>query len=472
MSSEIISMKKQSNNSPILIVDDDEGLLFSMRTALLSAGLPDPLMISDSRQVLDVVSRQHFQLALLDLIMPHLDGMEVLKQIKKVSPETQCVILTAVDDVATAVKAIQLGAYDYLVKPLQVKRTTLAVRHALERYQLKRGMALFEKPQSFADLKNPDAFSNIVAEDESMALVFHQAEACAQTDYNVMITGETGVGKGLLARAMHSISLRSEGPFVPVNMPAFSQTLFEDGFFGHLRGAYTGAVSDKRGFFEAARGGTLFLDEISELDPSIQGKLLQVIEEKEFYRLGSTDLTKVDLRLLSASNRNLDQSVKSGAFRGDLYYRLNEFHIHIPPLRRRLKDILPLARYFLHTHAKKNQKPIESIDPSLCEALQQYHYPGNVRELENIIASAVLAESGKTLSIGSAQNLKLNPPIHFPNQDKAFQSLAQVERQHIQRALQVTKGNRTKAAKMLGIGLRTLQRKLKSFSSSSDSAPD
>lgn len=463
MRSEKTSMKKRSTEPPILIVDDDEGLLFSIRAALLSAGLPDPVMISDSRNVLDLVSRQHFHLAMLDLIMPHLDGMDVLKQIKQVSPETQCIILTAVDDVSTAVKAIRLGAYDYLVKPLQVKRTVLAVRNALERYQLKRGMALFEKPQSFADLKNPEAFNAIVAEDQSMALVFHQAEICARTEYNIMITGETGVGKGLLARSIHILSLQSSGPFVPVNMPAFTQTLFEDDFFGHMRGAYTGAVSDKRGFFEAAQGGTLFLDEITELVPAVQGKLLQVIEEKEFYRLGSTDLIKVDLRLLSASNRDLDQLVRSGAFRGDLYYRLNEFHIHIPPLRQRKNDILPLANHFLRSHAEKNNKRIESIDAVLREALVQYPYPGNVRELENIVASAVLAENGRTLSLNSVPQLKNHPSIHIQGQDPRFKSLAEIQQRHIERALEVTGGNRTQAAKLLGIGLRTLQRKLKSY---------
>jgi transcriptional regulator with PAS, ATPase and Fis domain len=296
-----------------------------------------------------------------------------------------------------------------------------------------------------------------------MALVFHQAETCARTEYNIMITGETGVGKGLLARAIHTLSLRSSGPFVAVNMPAFTQTLFEDDFFGHMRGAYTGAVSDRRGFFEAAQGGTLFLDEITELVPAVQGKLLQVIEEKEFYRLGSTDLIKVDLRLLSASNRDLDQLVRSGAFRGDLYYRLNEFHIHIPPLRQRKNDILPLAKHFLRSHAEKNNKRIGGIDPVLVEALVQYPYPGNVRELENIVASAVLAENGRTLSLNSVPQLKNLPSTHIQGQDTHFKTLAEIQQRHIERALEVTDGNRTRAAKLLGIGLRTLQRKLKRY---------
>jgi DNA-binding NtrC family response regulator len=456
-------MENPSTNTPILIVDDDEGLLFSMRAALLSAGLPDPDMISDSRQVLEMVRSHQYHLALLDLIMPHMDGMEVLKQIKQESPATECIILTAVDDVGTAVKAMRYGAYDYLVKPLQAKRTIIAIRHALERYQLKIGIALFERPQSFADLNHPEVFQEMVAEDERMARVFHQAETCAQSDYNVMITGETGVGKGMLARTLHKLSARASGPFVAVNMPSFSQSLFENDFFGHTRGAFTGAVSNKKGFFETAQGGTLFLDEITELAPAIQGKLLRVIEDKEFYRLGSTQIVNVDVKILSASNRDLEKTVKSGDFRGDLYYRLNEYHIHIPPLRSRLKDIIPMAYYFLRKHAKINNKDIHEISSSLKDMLMQYDYPGNVRELEHIVASAVLAEKSKILGLASVQNLGIEKPSASVHPPKAFPKLLDVQRQHIEKALEITNGNRTHAAKLLGIGLRTLQRKLKAY---------
>ena len=452
-------------NSHILVVDDDEGLLFSIRAALLSAGLPDPTMVSDSRQLLDLVRKERFHLALLDLIMPHLDGMEVLKQIKQESPSTECIILTAVDDVSTAVKAIHMGAYDYLVKPLQVKRTIIAIRHALERYQLKQGMALFERPQSFADLRHPERFSEMLAEDEAMALVFHQAEACADSDYNVMLTGETGVGKGMLARIIHNLSAKAAGPFVAVNMPAFSQNLFEDEFFGHKRGAYTGAFDDKRGFFEAAQGGTLFLDEITELPHAMQGKLLRVIEDKELFRLGSTDVVNLDLRILSASNKDVEKSVDAGDFRGDLYFRLNEYHIHIPPLRRRPKDIMPLAYHFLRRHADKNNKKIKSISDALAEYLQQYTYPGNVRELEHVISSAVLAERSEVLGLASVQESKGRSVSAKQLIYETFPPLADVQKQHIEKALELTNGNRTQAAQLLGIGLRTLQRKLKRISS-------
>ena len=455
-------MEDLPEKSPILIVDDDEGLLLSIRAALLSAGLPDPLLVSDSRRVEAVVTQNSFQLAMIDLIMPHLDGLEVLKQIKQGSPKTECIIVTAVDDVASAVEAMRFGAYDYLVKPLKPKRVTIAVSHALERYQLKRGIALYERPQSFADLKTPEAFAEMIAKDESMALVFHQSEICAASDLNVMITGETGVGKGMLARIIHKLSRRAEGPFVAVNMSAFSQTLFEDDFFGHIRGAYTGAVADRRGFVEAAQGGTLFLDEITELEPAAQAKILRVIEEKEFFRLGSTEIRSADLRILSASNRDINHSVISGRLRGDLYFRLNEYHIRIPPLRHRPKDIDALSVYFLEKHAKKNKRNIGHISDEVMDQMHRYPFRGNVRELENIIASAVLAETGDTLTPASVKlQSSLNPTASSTRE--TFLTLAEVEKKHIIKALEYTKGNRTRAAKLLGIGLRTLQRKIKSM---------
>ena len=461
-SSAEISMINLPEKSPILIVDDDEGLLFAIRAALLSAGLPDPALTSDSRTVCDLMRAHRFHLVLLDLIMPHLDGLKLLQMIKEISPATECIIVTAVDEVDTAVQAMRFGAYDYLVKPLDPERTTIAISHALERYQLRQGMALFERPQSFSDLRHPEAFGTMVAHDESMALVFRQAEICAESDYNVMITGETGVGKGMLARIIHQLSRRRNGPFVAVNMPAFSHTLFEDDIFGHIRGAYTGAVADKKGFFEAARGGTFFLDEITELAPTMQGKLLRVTEEKEFFRLGSTDVVNVDLRFISASNRDMNEAIASGQLRRDLYFRLNEYHIHIPPLRRRPKDVAMLANHFLRLHASKNNRPVKGISLELIQALKQYPFPGNVRELENIIATAVLKENGQELSLSSVRELvSVGMPPSFSAED--FISLAAIQKAHIEHALALTGGNRTRAARLLGIGLRTLQRKLKIF---------
>jgi DNA-binding NtrC family response regulator len=295
-----------NNQTPILVVDDDVGLLSSIKATLISSGMQEPALVSDSRRVMELIKRNHFRVVFLDLIMPHKNGMEVLKQVKKTYPKIECVIVTAIDDVSSAVQAMKYGAYDYLVKPLNSKKLIIVINRALERYNLRHGLALFERVQTFSDLKNPLAFADVITEDETMALVFHQAESVAPTDYSVIISGESGTGKEMLARIIHDLSNRSNRPFLAVNMAAFSKTLFEDEFFGHNKGAYTGAISEKRGFFEAAQGGTLFLDEITELEPSLQGKLLRVIQESELYRLGSTEIKDVDVRIIAATNRDIN----------------------------------------------------------------------------------------------------------------------------------------------------------------------
>lgn len=383
-----------NNKTPILVVDDDVGLLLSIKATLVSSGMPEPALVSDSGRVMELLRNHHFHLVLLDLLMPHLSGMDILLHLKEEFPDIECVIVTAVDEVSSAVQAMKFGAYDYLVKPLNSEKLIIVVNRALERYSLRHGLALFERRQSFSDIDNPLAFKDMVAQDEAMALVFHQTEAVATTDYSVVITGESGTGKEMLARIIHRLSNRSNRPFLAVNVAAFSKTLFEDEFFGHTKGAYTGALSDKEGFFEAAQGGTLFLDEITELEPSFQGKLLRVIQEGELYRLGSTVVRNVDVRIIVATNRDIQEEIRKNAFRTDLFYRLNMCHINVPPLRDRTDDILPLAHHFLKIHATKNKKEIDSLAPDLADRLLEYPFPGNVRELENIIASAVLLVKG------------------------------------------------------------------------------
>lgn len=451
-----------NNKTPILVVDDDAGLLLSIKTTLVSTGMPEPALVSDSRRVIELVGKHHFHLVLLDLIMPHLSGMDILQKLKEEFPDIECVIMTAVDEVSSAVQAMRFGAYDYLVKPLSTEKLIIVINRALERYSLRQGLTLFERRQLFSDLINPKAFKDMVAADQVMALVFRQVEAVAPTEYSVVITGETGTGKEVLARIIHTLSNRSNMPFLAVNMAAFNKTLFEDEFFGHAKGAFTGALSDKRGFFEAAQGGTIFLDEITELEPSLQGKLLRVIQERELYRLGSTEVRNVDVRILAATNRVISEEIRKGHFRADLFSRLNMAHINIPPLRERKKDIIPLARHFLKIHAGKNNKEIDSLAPDLADRLSDHPFSGNVRELENIIASAVLLENGKLLTLSSVPDLA---SIVKSGRNKAdeLHTLAELEDRHIRWVLDATRGNRTHAAKILGIGLRTLQRKLKTF---------
>ena len=449
-------------HTPVLVVDDDEGLLLSIKATLVSAGLPEPALIADSRNVLNEVRKHPFRLILLDLMMPHLNGLEVLEKIKAEFPNTECVIVSASDEVATAVQAMTLGASDYLVKPLNSEKLVALVNRTLEKYNLQDELARFGRKKVFEELRNPQAFSGMVAEDESMALVFHQVEAVAGTDYSVVINGESGTGKEMLARVIHLLSNRSNAPFYAVNMASVSKTIFEDEFFGHAKGAYTDAASDRRGFFEAAHGGTLFLDEITELDPALQAKLLRVIEEREFYRLGSTEIRNVDVRIIAATNRDINEEIIKGHFRADLFYRINMYNIKIPPLRERRDDILPLASHFLNLHAKANQKKIQGLSPELAERLLKTSFPGNVRELENMIAAAVLLEKGKSLSLASARNLL---PYTGPERRKNIEllTLDELEKRHIKKVLEVTGGNRPKAAKILGVNVTTVYRKLEKY---------
>jgi DNA-binding NtrC family response regulator len=448
--------------TPILAIDDDPGLLTSIHAVLVGAGFPEPALLSNGNLALDWLQRREFRLVLLDLIMPDCDGLEILQRIKSAHPWVECIVFTAVDDVATAIQAIRHGAYDYLVKGQNNERLIIAISRALERFTLREERRLLSDGARFSDLKHPEAFNDLITCDSAMATIFRQVEAVAPTDYSVVITGESGTGKEMLARVLHRLSCRAAQPFVAVNMAAFSQGLFEAEFFGHTRGAYTHAVNDQKGFLEAAQGGTLFLDEITELDLPLQGKLLRVIEERELYRLGSTQLRNIDVRFIAASNRDIKAEIDAQRFRADLFYRLNTCAIHLPPLKARRSDILPIARHFLKRHAATTGKTIARLSPALEERLQRYDFPGNVRELQNIIASAVLVESGPELQL-AATGQNLPPPVDGNHPPQPLPTLAELEFQHIARVLQATNGDRFKAAEILGVNPSTVYRKIKRF---------
>ena len=448
--------------TPILVVDDDTGLLTSIHAVLVGAGFPEPALLSDGRAALDLIAGHGFKLVLLDLMMPDIDGMDLLRTVKSRHPQVECIVFTAVDDVETAIEAIRHGAYDYLVKGQNNEKFILTVNHALERYNLRHERNLLAQDQTFADLRHPEAFEGLMTRDKAMATVFRQVEAVAPTDYSVVISGESGTGKEMLAKVIHRLSNRAGAPFVPVNMAAFSGSLFEHEFFGHTRGAYTNAVGDRKGFLEEAQGGSLFLDEITELDLALQGKLLRVIEEKELYRLGSTRLRSVDVRFIAATNRHVPEEVEGGRFRADLFYRLNTCHIHLPPLRARRADVLPLARHFLKVHAAQNAKTLNDLSPELARRLESYDFPGNVRELQNIIASAVIVETADRLRPASVSlpAASLAPEAH---DHEDLPTLTEVERRHIRRVLDATGGDRAAAAEILGVNLSTVYRKIKRY---------
>lgn len=455
------------HDTPVLVVDDDPGLLLSIRAIIKSAGLPEPALLSNGTRVMELLGTRPFHLVLLDLILPEISGIDLLRRMKRNHPDVECLIITAMDDAPTAVEAMKYGAFDYLVKPLGRERLLIAVQNALQRFDLLHKVSLLENRTAFSDLSHPESFKDMVAEDPLMARVFKEAETYAASDYNLVLTGETGVGKDMLARIIHRLSPRSSGPFMPVSMAALSRSLFENDLFGHSRGAYTGAFTDKKGFFEEAHGGTLFLDEITELDPDLQGAILRVIQERELYRLGSTRAKKVDVRIIAASNRDLPEEVRRKRFRSDLYYRLNVCHINIPPLRERKGDIIPISRHFVRLHSAMNGKTIRDLTPEAMDRLRSYNFPGNVRELENMIASAVVNE--KTGYLTPESVMPMLPETNRAPGDKEprFLSLSEVEMGHIKAVLEATGGNRTRAARILGIGLRTLQRRLSAYQTQS-----
>ncbi|WP_028325745.1 sigma-54-dependent transcriptional regulator [Desulfatirhabdium butyrativorans] len=447
-------------DASILVVDDDTGLLLSVCATLLSAGLPEPAVLSDSSRVMSLLRKHRIQVVMLDLVMPKLSGMAVLEAIKKEYPDIVCIIVTATDEVATAIQAIKLGAYDYLVKPVSAEDLIIVVRRALERYELRKTVTHFETRQSFSAIEHPEAFREMVAEDESMALVFRQVEAVAPTDYSVIISGESGTGKEMLARILHRLSKRKDKPFVAVNMAAFNKSLFEDAFFGHAKGAYTHALDERKGFFETADGGTLFLDEITELDAGLQAKLLRVLQEKEFYRVGSATSRKIDVRIIAATNRDILNEVKEERFRADLFYRLSMYTIKVPPLRERRKDIVPLARYFVKLYGAQQSSVVTDISEELIRNLLNYSFPGNIRELENMIAGAVLLETTGTLQLSSVRHLPQRLPGPLPSVEADWPTLGELEKRYLARVLEKTGGNRKKAAEILGVNQATIYRKI------------
>jgi DNA-binding NtrC family response regulator len=449
-----------NNPTPVLIVDDDTGFLLTIKAILVKAGMAEPALVSDSRRVPELLAKYPFQFVLIDMVMPEIDGLTLLKQIKSSHADVECVIVTVLDDISSAVQAIRYGAYDYLLKPVSPEKLFIVIKRALERYCMRHELAVYEKEPPKSDLKHPEAFDDIIAADKAMVRVFHQVEIVSPTDYSVVITGESGTGKELVARTIHRLSPRAEKPFVPVNMGAVSVTLFKDDFFGHSSGAYTGASHERKGFLEAAKDGTLFMDEITDLDIIQQGALLRVLQEKEFYRLGSTQSRTTNIRIIAATNRSFAEEIKQNRFRADLLHRLNMFNIHLPPLRERPADILPLARHFLQVYAEQNGKTIQDLSPDLAGKIAAYSFPGNVRELMNIIASAVLREKSDTLTTNSLANHLNSSSSTETDLPHDLKTLLQVEQEYIRKVISETHGNRTHAAKILGIGRRTLQRKL------------
>ena len=446
-------------NPRILLVDDEPVFLDALTRKLRMLGHRDVTAVSDPLKARDLVERQCFDLALLDVIMPGMDGLKLLEHITSQCPATRAIMITAVGSVDTAVRAMRLGAYDYLLKPLDPERLAGTVSRALSDLQMYEFQA--RRARGGDELEQPEAFSEVVTCDQAMQRILKEAELHAQSPIPVLILGETGVGKELLARAIHKASRRAQGPFVAVNMLALSAGLFESEFFGHKKGAFTGAVADKNGYLSLAKGGTLFLDEIGDLPMEIQGKLLRILQEGEYCAVGSTTVQRADVRFVAATNQDLDRQVEEGRFRRDLYYRLRFARLEIPPLRERPDDIRLLARHLVGGYLGQDRPALQD---AVMQRLLTHSWPGNVRELKGTLEAACNLSAGKPLLV---RHLQLPPEEDAAALDPATRELltplSEVERQYILKVYQLTDRNKSQAARVLGISFKTLLRKLKSY---------
>jgi len=433
----------------ILVVDDDPGFRRLIEAILVREGYQVETAISVG-EALRAGAARSFSLVVSDLKLPDGDGLEVLRWWKENSPETPVIMITAFGTVSSAVEAMKMGAIDYIGKPLtSPDELRLLVRRVLEQRRLEAEVELLrdESKQRFSC----DA---LLTSDPKMLAVLAMVRRVAPTNATVLIIGESGTGKELIARCIHSNSLRAGRVFVPVNCAALSPTLIESELFGHEKGAFTGAVARHLGRFERAQGGTIFLDEIGELDANLQAKLLRVLQERTFERVGGTQQITADVRIIAATNRDLNKAVAEGRFREDLYYRINAFPIEIPPLRERPADIPKLARFFLEKAARSLGKPAPELSPEAESLLLGYSWPGNVRELQNVMERAAILCDRRV----GASDLPL-----AATRAESPQTIKAIERKAIEEALRANGGNRAKAAAQLGISLRTLQYRLKEY---------
>jgi DNA-binding NtrC family response regulator len=450
----------------ILVVDDDQAVLNYLLVSLTQADRFEVEVLNQSTQAFARLDSGNFDLVLLDMDMPEVSGWQVLQYARQNHPEVEVVILTGVEDVSLAVESMKIGAYDYLCKPVDNHRLVVTLERALERSRLRGEVSQLRDQVQLEGVRHREPFRAIITQNKNFLRMLQKVEQIAESENNVLIWGESGTGKELVAKAIHQISRRRDRNFVAVNAGVFASELFASEFFGHEKGAFTGAVKSTPGFFEEANGGSLFLDEIGELALPVQAKLLRVLQEGEYFRLGSTERRGADVRIIASTNKDLNAEIEKGSFRRDLYYRLNISSIFLPPLRERKGDVELLAYYFLERHARENRKEIALISDEVLNILEIYDYPGNVRELENILAGAVVLENSQSLARRSLPPYLLKAigsRRAAPVPAEVQKTLAALEAEYIQRVLEYTKGNRTAAAEILGISRVGLLGKMKSY---------
>ncbi len=436
----------------IMVVDDELIVRESLSGWLKMDGYQVDTAAS-AQEALDLLQKSHYNIMFLDNKMPGMDGLDLLDKLKEEEPDMAVVMITAYGSIDGAIRAMKQGAYDYLLKPFDPNEVGILVQKIVD-YQGLAEENIILKDQ----IRESSRLESLIGQSKAMQNVFKMILDVAEADSNILITGETGTGKGLVAKAIHTQSRRAYGPFIAVNCGAFTEHLLESELFGHEKGAFTDAFYSKKGRFELARGGTLFLDEVGEISMKMQIDLLRVLEEKKFYRVGGEQPIEMDCRILSATNRELGQAIQEGTFRQDLFYRLNVITIHVPPLRERKEDIPLLANHFLRRFAKEINKPVDNISREALDEMMLYDWPGNVRELENAIERAVVVGKGRTIQAGSLPFYQ-EKPSYVPKDG----SLKEVEKAHIIEVLEDTSWNITKAAATLGIDRVTLYNRIKKY---------
>ena len=441
----------------ILVVDDEKNIREGLREALALDGY-DVAVAADGKEAMDSFERGEVDLVITDLKMPRISGEELLRNLAASYPTVPVIILTGHGTIESAVQAMRDGAYDFLTKPVNLDRLSLLVKRALSNREL-----VLQNRALQDELEKKNQFASIIGKSAEMKHVFDVVRQVAPARTSVLITGESGVGKEMIAEALHYNSPRRDKPLIKVHCAALTETLLESELFGHEKGAFTGAIARKRGRFELAHMGTLFLDEIGDINQNVQIKLLRVLEEKKFERVGGEETIEVDVRVIAATNRDLKVEIERSSFREDLYYRLNVVNIHVPPLRERKDDIPLLVAAFLAEFNRENAKRIEGVDPKARLALYNYSWPGNVRQLRNSVESAVVLCKGSTITLDD-----LPPSIRGESSEESIRvpvgtNLADVEKEVIRSTLTREGGNKSRAAEVLGIGRKTLHRKLQEY---------
>jgi two-component system response regulator PilR (NtrC family) len=452
----------------ILVVDDENSMREFLEIMLNKEGY-QVATAAGGGEAIDLLKKSDFDLVITDIRMKEIDGLEVLKKCKELHPNTIVILISAYASTSTAVEAMKWGAYDYLPKPFKVREIKAVIRDALETAEAQESQEM-EVRDGTARIN----YHGIVGESPEIKKILELLPRIAAATSNVLITGESGTGKELIAKAIHRESPRNDGPFVTVNCGSVPETLMESELFGHKKGSFTGATATRSGLFEAAHGGTLFLDEIAELSPPVQVKLLRAVQEKTFKMVGGSEEISVDVRIISATNRDLERDVMEGQFREDLYYRLNAINIHMPPLRERSDEIPLLAHHFLEKYSKEMGKDIRKISSFALDILKSYNFPGNIRELENIIERSVALESSNivlpdSLTLSSFKQTQVRPKVEtvsltLPQEGIDLDNvLGNLEQDLLQQALDRTRGAKQKAAELLSISFRSFRYRLAKY---------